>query len=230
MLQRSSARLSAQHLALALLPACCLALPAQALTLDFGNGPSAPALCSSTIDGLGSAQTCGNGQGVLQTYGDVAGVVDVSYTDVLSPAESLRWWDGNYNNLYGVLWASGSDAASHARIELRASDPTAVVTLSSLDLGAYSNTTRNTALVVYTLGGGTPLFSYTGAVGQQPANLATTFTPEVSAVGGLWIEWRDSAYNVGIDNIQFSVSVVPEPAAFWLMLAGVAGLALRRRG
>lgn len=230
MLQRSFARRSAQHLALALLPACCLALPAQALTLDFGNGPAAPALCSGTLDGLGSAQTCGNGLGVLQTYGDVAGVVDVSYTDVRSPTESLRWWDGSYNNLYGVLWASGSDADSHARIELRATDPTALVTLSSLDLGAYANTTRNTELTVYALGGGTPLFTYTGVVGQQPANLATTFTPGVSAVGGLWIEWRDSAYNVGIDNINFSVSVVPEPAACWLMLAGVAGLVLRRRG
>jgi PEP-CTERM motif len=202
-----------------------------ALTIDFGSGPSAPTICSSTANGSGSLTTCGNGSYLSQSYGDVAGVVDVDYSAPrLAAPTSLRWWDLNYNNLQGVAWADSSDSNSLARIAIKSIDTTALVTLQSFDLGAYSNTTRSTTVNVYAIGGGTPLYTFAGAVGNSNIS-ANNFSPNVSAVGGLWLEWADSAYNVCVDNIQYSISAVPEPEAVVLMFAGLAslGVLMRRR-
>lgn len=216
----------------AALPLALAATTASAFTLDFGNGPTQPSICSSAADGSGPMLSCADWSYLSQSYGDIAGVVDITYSAPrTNPLESLRWWAGSYNSLYGVLFASGSDGDSLARIEIRALQPEATVTLSGLDLGAFPNTTRGTQLAVYAIGGGTPLFSYTGNVGEA-GDLPTHFTLDITAAGGLWIEYRDSAYNVGIDNINFSVSAVPEPETWALWAAGLAalgGLVRRRR-
>jgi hypothetical protein len=195
-----------------LLLAC--AASSHALTVDNGTGPLI---------------ACGNGSYLSQSYGDVAGLVDVDFSAPrLAAPTSLRWWDLSYNNLQGVAWADSSDANSLARIVIKAIDPTATVTLQSFDLGAYPSTTRNTNINVYAIGGGAPLYTFSGAVGNSTIS-ATSFTPNISVVGGLWLEWADSAYNVGIDNIRYTISAVPEPTAAVLMLAGVAGLLMLRR-
>lgn len=205
---------------------------AQAYTIDFGEAGS-PAICAALSSGLGSPIACGNYGYLSQSHGDVAGVSDISYSAPRfgSPI-SLRWWSGGYNSLYGVAWADGNDGNSQARVEIKAVNPTDIVTLSSFDLGAYPNTTRGTTVTVTTIGGGSTLYTFGGSVGNGGSgNAPTTFTPNVSAAGGLWITWQDSAYNVGIDSISYNVTAVPEPAALALMLAGlgVVGLRARRR-
>lgn len=208
-----------------------LATASQALTIDFGPSTLAPTICTSAANGSGPLVLCGNGTFLSQSYGDIAGVVDVDYsTPRLTAATSLRWWDSGYNNLRGVAWADSSDANSLARIAIKSTDTTALVTLQSFDLGAYSNATRPTTVNVYAIGGGTPLYSFAGSVGNGTTS-ATNFSPNISAVGGLWLEWKDSAYNVGIDNIQYSISAVPESEAVVLMFAGLAslGVLMRRR-
>lgn len=212
--------------ALFLTTTCLLAAAsgAQAYTLDFGNADFPPELCTVSSDGTGALVLCGNYGHFSQTYGDVAGVVDVSYSEPRSKAPStLRWWASDYNTLYGVLWADGTDADSQARIELLALEPGTSVTLTGFDLGAYANTTRGTTVNVYAIGGGAPLYSYTGDVGAA-GNLPTHFSLNVSAPGGLWIEWQDSAFNVGIDNVEFSVGAVPEPGTWALMAGGLLAL------
>jgi hypothetical protein len=210
------------------------ATSSHALTIDFGSGPAAPTICTAAASGAGALIGCGNGGYLSQSYGDVAGVVDVDYSAPRqTAATSLRWWDTGYNNLRGVAWADSSDANSLARIAIKAVDTTATVTLQSFDLGAYPNSTRATTLNVYAIGGGAPLYTFAGSVGNGSVS-ANSFTPNISVVGGLWLEWADSAYNVGIDNIQYTVSAVtpvPEPETVMMMLAGLAGLSLvvRRR-
>jgi hypothetical protein len=205
------------------------ATAANALVIDFGTGPDVPDICTSASDGSGSLVACGNYGYISQSYGDVAGLVDVSYSAPRQPSpNTLYWWVSNYNNLYGVAFAPSNDADSQARIEIKALQPDSAVTLSSFMLGAYPSSTLNTTVNVTTIGGGTTLFSYSGPVGTGSVS-ATTFTPNVSASGGLWITFQDSAWNVGIDNINYTVTAIPEPATVAMLLAGLAGLALRAR-
>ena len=220
---------STHFIAMALLSA---APWAQALSVDFGEGPANPALCTANADGTGAAVVCNNFSYISQDHGDVAGVVDLSYAAPrLNTGESLRWWAADYNNLFGVAWANGSDGDSLARIEIVPVQPGTAVALSGFDLGAYPNVTRNTTLNIFAIGQTTPLFTFAGSVGNSTV-AATHFSLNLSSATGLRIEWADSAYNVGIDHIEFTVGAVPEPGTWALWAAGlaaVAGVARRRR-
>ena len=210
-------------------------LAAQTYTLDFGTGPTAPSLCSAVGSGIGPATLCGDGIAFNQSYGDVAGVVDVAYTEVnqtggVPTSNSLRWWSTNYNNLYGVLYSQ----SSWAWIDLL---PAAgkTLTLNSFLLGAWVNTTRNTNVAIFSIGSSTPLYSFVGPVGSGSGPATTFGGLNLSSSTGIRIEWRNDAFNVGIDDINFTVSgaasVVPEPGTWALMITGLGmlGVVARRR-
>ena len=57
----------------------------------------------------------------------------------------------------------------------------------------------------------------------------THFAVDAGSAKGLWIEFQDSAYNVGIDNTEYSLVAVPEPAAALLLALDLAGIGLVRR-
>lgn len=204
----------------------------QAYVLDFGNGPDAPTLCSSSSDGSGAFVGCTNGTYFNQAYGDVAGVVDVGYSAprIVTDSRSLRWWSTDYNDLYGVLWADGGDSDSRARITLTPLGG-GQVNLTHFDLGAWVQTTRGTTVNIYEIGNATPVYTFSGNVGSGLTH--ASFDVNISSAVGLQLEWQDSAYNVGIDNVTFTVGVVPEPSTYAMLLAGLAfcgALSRRRRG
>ena len=190
---------------------------ADTYTLDFNQD----AACAA-------GTTCSNYTQISQSYGDVAGVVDVTFIDVNDSSKSLNWWSTSYNDLSGVAWAGGNDGNSHARIELKALDGKQV-TLNGMDFGAYPSTSRATNIYVRNADTGSILFSFAGNVGGS-TSIHSSFSPAVSA-SRLWIDWYDSAYNVGIDNVNFSVATVPEPETYALFLAGlgIMGAVARRQ-
>jgi hypothetical protein len=197
--------------------------PAMAATLSFPD-----TVCAAAANGVGAFISCGNGGFVNQAHGDVAGQVDVSYLDVDSATgDTLRWWASGYNTLPSALWASGNDDNSFARITLTPAAGQAI-TLEGLDLGSYNAPTRPTTLRIFALGGATTIFN--GSVGSAAG--PTHFTPMLSSSTGIVIEWENSAYNVGINNISYSLAPVPEPETYALLLGGLAvvgWLARRRR-
>lgn len=205
---------------------------ANAYVLDFGNGPNAPAICSSNVDGSGSFQSCSDFGRLNQAYGDVAGVADVTYSEPRFTAglRSMEWWASNYNDLYGVGFAESSDADSYARITIAAlSGP---LVLTHFDLGAYPDTTRPTHVEVRDLGTNALLFSYVGAVGTNPPDAATAFNFALSSATGFQINFYDSAWNVGIDNITFgALAAIPEPETLALLMSGLGflGFVARRK-
>lgn len=192
---------------------------ATADTLDFSGN-----ICSASSDGSGAMTGCSTGSYINQNYGDTA-LVDVAYISATGNNRSLLFWTGGYNELQGVLYSEGGDGNSRARIILDAADGY-VVNLDSFFLGAWSFAERGTNVIV---SNGTDTYTFSGTVGSN--NLATLFSGFGNAGIGntVTIEWYNSAYNVGIDNIQFSVAAVPEPQSVALMLAGLGLLGLVRR-
>jgi hypothetical protein len=215
---------------------CCLSSLTQAFEIDFGEGPGMPAICTADSSGVGPLIACSAATHLSQSFADVDGVVDVSFLNPrLTPYGefSLGWFDRNYSNLFGVAYASFHNLlGSQGRVEIRALQPGASVTLDSFYLGAYLGI-HNTTVNVFNVDGSSLLFSHSGLVGgpgQGTNNFATLFVPQVSALGGIRIEWEDTAINVGIDRINYSVSSVAEPqSAVLLGCALIAGALFRRR-
>ena len=198
---------------------------AQATVLDFDTLGA----CSSASNGNGSVVACGDWSAISQAYGDVAGVVDVQYSAPRIPGSSLQWWSASYNTLHGIVFAPGGNDNSKARIDLVSLNGQAV-TLSHFDLGAYSNTTRNTKITISDLSGHV-LMNYAGTVGNDHPNSPSSFNGSWTGASGIRIEWEDNAYNVGIDNITYSMAPVPEPETYAMLIAGLAalGVVARRR-
>ena len=87
----------------------CAALgsSAQAYTLQFGRSAAEPLVACTTTSGV-----CSTFSRLQQTYGDVAGVVDV--TTHSADGQVLTWWNDHYNDLYGVVFNNCYRAAAPA--------------------------------------------------------------------------------------------------------------------
>lgn len=172
------------------------------------------------------AGNCGNGSAISQTYGDVAGVVDVQYDGDHTTAvvTQMAWWDDSYNDLRGVAYGGTNE------IFLKPLDGKGI-TLLGFDIGAWANTTRQSQVSVLD-GAGNVLFA-TGptTIGIFPGNLHNDFDGPWTSLDGIRIRFGPDGFNVGIDNIRFETGVIPEPSTYALLGAGLLGVGatLRRR-
>jgi hypothetical protein len=203
---------------LAITAALGLAASAQADVLTFDGN-----ICSG-----GGA--CSNGTLVDQSYGDIAGQLDVQWDwDIASNigSQNFRFWVDSYSDLTNVGWANSGATGEIFLAPLSGFQ----VTLNSFDLGAWPLTNRNTQVTI--LGGNRDLLYSSGAI-TVLGSLRSTFTPNLTRADGIRIQFGPDAYNVGIDNVSFDVSstgAIPEPATWAMMILGfgAAGSMIRRR-
>ncbi len=206
---------------LAVILVAIAAIPAAAGTLTFPNN-----ICSANTDGSGPIIACVNYGYINQAYGDTA-QLDVQYVDRVVPGNSLRWWSTGYNNLPSAAWGGTGDLPGQSDdsiILLPAAGYS--VTLNSFDMGAYYHAVLGTNIIITEVGTGNTLLDF-GPQTIGVGDLAVSFFPNVTSSHGIDIRWYDTAYNVGIDNIDYSVT--PEPATLGMLGFGLVTLASRVR-
>jgi hypothetical protein len=201
----------------------------QAAVLDFNYNTTQ--IATSNNFGNGPLLPLGSGSGYIsQSYGDVAGVLDVSYRYFNTSNQhvsSLAPYPSGYDELVQVAWgpASTSLGGDRAEVEL-ASVNGNLVTLTSFRLGAWSSGSgKQESVRVFELGNTTPIFDFTGPIGVN--NQSNLFEINANSNSGFLIQWSSPWWHA-IDNVEHTV--VPVPASVWLFASAMAGfLGLRRR-
>lgn len=205
------------------------AAPAMADTLDF----------TGNICGAAGNQACGDGSQIGQNYGDRAGV-DVSYRSALNTtgvtAEPfLKFWNGNYGDLQGVVWGGSEATATYSEITFTALAGFEVA-LTGFDAACYLNraSCQSFPFSVSEIGGGV----VASGTNTPPSGQHVTQSLELGySTTGYVLRWGPDGYDGGLDNITFDVravtSAVPEPASWAMLMTGfglVGGSLRRRRG
>jgi hypothetical protein len=201
-------RASLKHSLFALATAAAFAVPAHANEIVFQEDHST------------------NWQAIAPTYGSISGVLDVSYADPQRNTNNLRFWADSYSGR-PAAFAGDIDAGSTALITLTPLSGNSV-RLDSFFLGSYVNLDRGTSYFIDDLA--TPGIDFqSGAttIGALGLTVARAFT----SATGIRIGFGPTAYNVGINNINFTINPVPEPESYALLLAGLGlmGAVARRK-
>jgi hypothetical protein len=186
----------------------------RALLLASSLGLAAAAAPAAVLDFASSAT-------FDQQYGDLPGLLDISYTYHLGANSGLlSWWDAGYDELRGVAWGSQIAAGTVGRVTLLALDAAQPVTLASFRLGSWEGPAGRTETVTVTrIGEAAPAFSFTGTIGAD--NLSNLFAPGLVSASGFVIEWTNPWWTA-MDNLDVSVAAsVPEPGAGLLMALGL---------
>jgi PEP-CTERM motif len=197
------------------------ACAAQATTLDFND-----AFCAAAASGVGAATVCSAGSSLNQLYGDTA-QVNVSYLGDINQAASMFFWPNGYSGLTGLIYgASGATA----RMTLALNGP-GQIQLDALTIGSWQNVPRNSQFTVRDLGSNAVLFSQAAfqTGGANPNSYSFALNPVVSS-SGLVFDFGPDFFNVGLDSISYTVSAIPEPGSWAMLVGGLAlGMAARRR-
>jgi PEP-CTERM motif len=212
---------SFSHRLLGLAAGSLLAASAQATTLDFDD-----AFCAAAASGVGAATACGGGSFLNQAYGDTA-AVNVSYLGDINQAFSMFFWPNGYSGLTGLAYgASGATA----RLTLAVQIPGQQVQLDGLTLGSWLNSPRNTAFTVRDLGSNAVLFSQSSfQTGGASPNVFNFGANQVVSGSGLVLDFGPDMFNVGLDSLRYTVSAVPEPSSWALLVGGLALVVGARR-
>lgn len=192
------------------------------------------------ICGVSGTLACGNGSRIGQSYGDMAGVVDVSYRSITVSTGStyedfLKHWGAGYGDLTDAVWG-GADSANYVSEIVFTPMAGYEVALIGFDAACYQNraSCRTFNYDIESLGGATIAGGSVSANWPSHASLAIN---SAYFTDGIVLQWGPDSYDAGVSNIAFDVRKivapggVPEPASWALLLAGfgMTGAAMRRR-
>lgn len=217
--------MSAQFKVAAAAVALLLSSPAAmatTFTLDF----------SGNICGITGTSACGNGSTIGQNYGDIAGQLDVIYDanrNTTTTTNVFHWGTG-YETLSNVAYGTNGGGGLSILFQPLAGFQ---VTLTGFDIAPYLSRVRDT--LVQVIDTQTNALLIDQVFQPLPTGSVTNFSGTWNSASGIQINLGPDAWDVGISNITGSVTPfqspvpIPLPAAGWLMLAGLGGLAAMRR-
>lgn len=184
----------------------------------------------------------GNGQTVSQQYGDrvtaleqngfIYGQTEPGFTPNIEVeyANDIRHWNASYGDMLNVLYEQNSQ---FLEISFTADDDFEVL-LHGFDLGGWPNTDYTIPGVAVTDGSGSALFEESDVVvhGDATGPPRTSFefgSPIRSSSLTISIDTGAFGDSIGIDNIRFSQTAIPEPSAFLFLSTLLIGAATARR-
>lgn len=200
---------------LAATAALALAAPAQAATVTVDLGDLA--LSNTTI-----IETASPGFGSQ-------GPVTLNWNPAINDSVALRFWNGDYSGRNGAYCGLGTNCMLDLRVTAGSE-----ITLDSFWLGGWLNTTRNVTWSVIDLVDNSPVASLANAPVSGVSGLQNLIGSSSSA--GFRILFGPDGFNGGITEVTYTYAQqnggpapIPLPAAGWLLLAGLGGLAALRR-
>jgi hypothetical protein len=193
-------------------------------TLDFSGD-----ICETTTG------ACNNANQISQSYGDVAGEVDVAWDNGgIAASKNVFYWSSGYETLNDVAY--GTRNGSGLTVGFLAAAGKEIV-LNGFDIAPYLNRDRDSRVQIFDNAGGASLFD-TGLFEVSTASVTNYSNPGNWVSSELSIILGPDSWDVGIDNISFDVrdisglqptTPIPLPAAGWLLLGGLGALAGLRR-
>lgn len=211
----------------AILSLCGVGLSAHATVLTFSDlglisGNEIPGSYGDFVTGPGGSPGGSYGMGTGWTPNVEVAYATATGEGTVSQA-FLTFWESGYGDLEGNAYPASSGFFGRMTFTPNAGF---FVTLESFNMAAWGGSDLTPDRVRVLDSGGGVLWD--GSSTTAPASGHATLTPNVTSDAAITLEWG-SNWNLGVDDIAFSESVVPEPSAVLAISLGLAALGRKRR-